>query len=95
VVDEDINPSNLYDVVWAMSSRCDPVNGIDILREMSDTPLDPIAERKEYADEYSLGRVIILACKPFDQVIRNTFPRVVEPSLELQREVKNKWKEIF
>lgn len=95
VVDEDIDPSNLYDVIWAMSSRTDPEKGIDIIRDMPDTPLDPISERKEFAEEYSLGRVIIYACKPFSQAIRNTFPRTVEPSPELQKEVKNKWKEIF
>ena len=27
VVDEDVDPSNLFDVMWAMCTRCDPARG--------------------------------------------------------------------
>ena len=27
VVDEDIDPSNMNDVIWAMCTRCDPKDG--------------------------------------------------------------------
>ena len=40
VVDDDIDPSNLFDVVWAMSTRCDPVEDIDYIRRCWSTPLD-------------------------------------------------------
>src|SRR5690606_35600487 len=32
VVDEDIDPTNTFHVLWAMSTRCDPVNDIDYIR---------------------------------------------------------------
>ena len=32
VVDEDIDPSNLFDVIWAMSTRCEPPEDSDYSR---------------------------------------------------------------
>jgi 4-hydroxy-3-polyprenylbenzoate decarboxylase len=32
VVDEDIDPTNLFDVLWAMCTRCNPAEDIDIIR---------------------------------------------------------------
>jgi UbiD family decarboxylase len=40
-VDEDVDPSNMNQVVWAMSTRCNPVEDIDILRQTWSTWLDP------------------------------------------------------
>ena len=33
VVDEDIDPTNLFEVLWAMCTRCDPTEDIDIVRK--------------------------------------------------------------
>ena len=41
VVDDDIDPTNLDQVIWAMSTRCNPVEDIDILRRCWSGPLDP------------------------------------------------------
>lgn len=32
VVDDDIDPSNTDDVLWALTTRCDPALDIDVLR---------------------------------------------------------------
>ena len=32
VVDDDIDPTNTFDVLWALASRSDPVESIEILR---------------------------------------------------------------
>ncbi|MGH7325729.1 MAG: UbiD family decarboxylase [Candidatus Rokuibacteriota bacterium] len=40
-VDDDVDPSNMNQVVWAMSTRCNPVEDIDILRQTWSTWLDP------------------------------------------------------
>jgi 4-hydroxy-3-polyprenylbenzoate decarboxylase len=40
-VDEDVDPSNMNQVIWAMSTRCNPVEDIDILRQTWSTGLDP------------------------------------------------------
>jgi 4-hydroxy-3-polyprenylbenzoate decarboxylase len=41
VVDEDIDPTNMFDVIWALASRSDPVESIEILRRCWSGPLDP------------------------------------------------------
>ena len=33
VVDEDVDPSNLADVMWAVTTRCEPADNIDIIRQ--------------------------------------------------------------
>lgn len=40
-VDEDVDPTNMNEVLWAMSTRCHPVDDIDILRNTWSTWLDP------------------------------------------------------
>ena len=41
VVDDDIDPSNLADVMWAVATRCEPAEGIDIMRNAWSSALDP------------------------------------------------------
>ena len=97
VVDEDIDPSNLRDVTWAMCSRCDPESGIEILRNSWGTPLDPLIERTPDMgiEECLSSRAIIFACKPFSRMFHNTFPRVVESGPEVRRKFEEKWKNIL
>ena len=40
-VDEDVDPSNMNQVLWAMATRCNPSEDIDILRQTWSTWLDP------------------------------------------------------
>ncbi|BAB65007.1 UbiD family decarboxylase [Sulfurisphaera tokodaii] len=95
VVDDDIDPSDLNQVVWAMCTRSDPATSIDVIKNVTSTPLDPMAERKENLKEYSSSRAIIYAVKPFSRLIRNEFPIEVKPSEELSKKVMEKWSEIF
>ena len=41
VVDEDIDPTNIKEVLWAMMTRVDPPTNIDIIDGCWSTPLDP------------------------------------------------------
>lgn len=41
VVDDDIDPTNVHQVLWAMATRSRPAQSIDILRETWSTYLDP------------------------------------------------------
>jgi len=41
VVDDDVDPTDIDQVIWAMSTRCDPKDDIDILRNTWSTYLDP------------------------------------------------------
>ncbi len=40
-VDEDVDPTDLNEVLWALSTRCHPSEDIDILRNTWSTGLDP------------------------------------------------------
>ncbi len=97
VVDEDIDPSNLDDVVWAMCSRSDPATGIETIRGSLGTPLDPIGDHQpgKHILEYTSNRAIIFAVKPFGRLLKGEFPKVVEPSPEVKARVLKKWSDIL
>ena len=86
VVDEDIDVMDLNDVVWAMSTRSDPVESIDIIKRAWSGPLDPRIpkDRKGHS-----SRAIIDATRPFEW--RADFPPVNTPSAEVKRKAKEKF----
>lgn len=91
VVDEDIDPSNLSDVLWAMATRCDPEVDIDIIRGLYGILLDPaISPEKRKRGEITCSAAIINACKPY--YWKNDFPRTVGSSQELLTRVKDKYR---
>ncbi|MDB5570693.1 MAG: hypothetical protein JWN93_1876 [Hyphomicrobiales bacterium] len=60
-VDEDVDPTDMDQVLWAMGSRCNPIDDMDILRNTWSTPLDPSQnppEKRPYG-----SKVLINACK--------------------------------
>ncbi|HLB29824.1 MAG TPA: UbiD family decarboxylase [Dehalococcoidia bacterium] len=90
VVDEDIDVSDIDEVLWAMCTRVDPDRDIEILRESMSGPLDPIIppERKAFP---TISRVVIDATRPFEW--RDRFPEVVASSPELKQQVLARWGE--
>jgi 4-hydroxy-3-polyprenylbenzoate decarboxylase len=91
VVDEDIDPTNIQDVIWALCFRSDPEKDIDIIRRCRSTPLDPTIRKPTNA--FFNSRAFIDACKPFEWI--DEFPRVVEVSPELADKFSKKWKGLF
>ena len=89
VVDEDIDPTNMFDVVWAMSTRCDPPNDIQYIKRSWSTPLDPLLR----APPYENNRAVVDACRPYDW--KDEFPIVAEASPELKAKVRGKWPELY
>jgi UbiD family decarboxylase len=89
VVDEDIDPSNLRDVLFAVGMRSDP--GMwDMVRECWTGVLEPLlSPQKKQTGEITQTAVVILACKPYHWM--NDFPPRVEADLELERKVKEKF----
>ena len=69
VVDDDIDPADMNQVIWAMCTRFDPREDIEVLRGCSSTTLDPMAYSHE---DPRNARVVIDACKPWAR--RDTFP---------------------
>ena len=92
VVDDDIDMFDMDDVMWAMCTRADPANDIEILHRCWSGPLDPILspDRKERKEFYN-SRAIIDATRPFEW--RGQFPMVAQSSPEIRERVVGKWKE--
>lgn len=86
VVDEDIDPYNTDDVLWAMSTRSDPATSIDIIRRCWSSPLDPAVPVGQKGHN---SRAIIDACRPYEWI--DQFPKVSDPSPELAQKVIDKW----
>jgi UbiD family decarboxylase len=60
-VDDDVDPTDINQVIWAMSSRCNPIEDIDILRNTWSTWLDPTQNPPEERPYGS--KALINACK--------------------------------
>jgi len=90
VVDEDIDPSNMAEVLWAMATRCDPEVDIDVVRGLHGIMLDPvISPQKRNREEIDVSCAIINACRPFHW--KKEFPKTVGSSPELIARVKKKF----
>ncbi len=94
VVDDDIDVSDLEQVMWALVTRSDPATSIDIITNAWSTPLDPRIHPDEKAKGNTTNsRAIIDACRPYHW--RDQFPKVNTPSPELAREARQKWGFLF
>jgi len=89
VVDEDIDPSNMFDVVWAMSTRCDPPEDIQYIKRSWSTPLDPMLRKPPFEN----NRAVVDACRPYDW--KDDFPTVAEASPELKASIRAKWPHLY
>ena len=87
VVDDDIDVSNLEELMWAVCTRSDPATSIDFIRGAWSTPLDPSIppERKALGD-FTNSRAIIDACRPFHW--KDQYPIVNMPLPETARRTK-------
>jgi 4-hydroxy-3-polyprenylbenzoate decarboxylase len=90
VVDEDIDPLNLEEVMWAVCTRCEPGEDIEIMRKTWGSRNDPLLPQG--APPYN-SRAIVDACRPFER--RADFPRVAQASPALLRSTAATWKELF
>lgn len=89
VVDDDIDPSNLGDVWWAICTRSDPEEDIDIIRDAPSVPLDPLIPK---GSPVQSTRAIINACRPFGWI--DTFPQTVDLDPASVEAVRSKWKDL-
>src|SRR5262249_61811034 len=85
VVDDDVDPSDLFDVMWAMCTRCDPAKDIEFFRRAWSGPLDPIVDKASSTN----SRAVIDACRPFERL--KDFPKVARASPELRAKVAEKF----
>jgi UbiD family decarboxylase len=91
VVDDDIDPANMNDVIWAMCTRVDPRDDVDILKGCWSTTLDPTAYPEN--ERRLNARMVIDACRPWTR--RDTFPKVARSSKELDARVREKFAKVL
>jgi len=84
-VEEDVDPTNIDEVIWAMSTRCNPMDDIDIQRNTWSTYLDPTQNPPENRPYGS--KALINACREHkyldvfsvrSKVIRSMYDRLSE-----------------
>lgn len=94
VVDDDIDPSNLEEVVWAVCTRANPETAIDISRGFLTSPLDPmLPPEKRSVKDYTTAKVIINACRPYYWI--DQFPKVNALSKEIRKKIMDKWAHVI
>ena len=72
VVDEDVDPSDINDVMWAITTRCEPAEQIDIVRDAWSSALDPrIPEEDKRRGVTSHSKAVIEAVQavPVDRQV--------------------------
>lgn len=94
VVEEDVDIFNTDEVLWAMATRCDPAEDIEILKGCWSSGLDTLIspERRQKGD-FTNSRAIIDATRPF--LWRKQFPQVSASSPEWREKVLTKWNDLF
>lgn len=95
VVDDDIDPLNLQEVIWAMATRAEAERSIHIIpfcRTGSADARVPIAEKKKYKTTpkpLMASRILINACQPYEHK-KDWYP-VSRMSPELRQKTADKW----
>jgi UbiD family decarboxylase len=89
VVDSDVNPRDLGEVMWAACGRCDPQTDIEIMKRTWGSRVDPLTLPGALAFN---SRAVIDACRPYERL--SDFPVVAESSPDLVAEVSRRWPEV-
>lgn len=86
-VDEDVDPSDTDQVLWALATRCNPAEDIDILRQTWSTWLDPTQNPPEERPYGS--KALINACKEH-RYLAQFAPRT-KLSRKVYERVRSRW----
>lgn len=90
LVDEDIDPFNLHDVLWAVATRCDPETSVDVCRRIWSYKIDPrLPKQKKEVEDYTGSVAIIDACRPYYWI--KDFPATTKIREELLKKTDEKW----
>ncbi len=91
VVDDDIDITNMAEVMWAIATRWDPKTQTDIVDGCWSGYLDPVVspEKREKGDMTN-SRIIIYAVRPWHW--KDEFPKVNAVDPKYAEEVRRKWR---
>jgi 4-hydroxy-3-polyprenylbenzoate decarboxylase len=90
LVDEDVDVTNLKQVLWAVGTRCDPATTLQVIKGTRSSALDPrVPPEKRAAGDWTMSMAVVDACRPF--VWRKQFPVVNRVGEEVRQSVRQKW----
>ena len=94
IVDDDIDPSDLKDVFWAVTTRCDPAVQTEILKDFPTSDINPrIAPEDRAQGRFISSRMVIDACKPYSWL--KEFPPSNVMTAEKRKSISEKWKSVL
>ncbi|OLO25224.1 hypothetical protein BTR23_25230 [Alkalihalophilus pseudofirmus] len=91
VVDDDIDIFDTNEVLWAILTRAEPSEDIEILKKGWSSKVDPLSYPK--GKHFYNSRMVIDACRSWERL--EDFPEVVAPNPELRKNVLEKWGKTF
>ena len=89
-VDDDVDPTDFNQVMWALTTRCNPSDDIDLLRKTWSTGLDP--SKVVVAERPYGSKALIDACKPHRHL--DAFPRRTLLRKPVYDQVARRWGEL-
>ena len=93
VVDDDIDISNIEEVMWAVATRS-KAEDVDVIRGLWTQSTDPMMDPADRNRNLIVNsRLIINACRPWETL--EEFPKVNRFSAEYREKTLKKWSEIF
>ncbi len=96
VVDDDIDPANIDEVLWALAVRMRPDVDVQILERGRNTPLDPSyasSERSVLGAAFT-GRLVIDATVPYEWP-DDEYPDASELDAEVVADLESRWEGLF
>jgi 3-polyprenyl-4-hydroxybenzoate decarboxylase len=98
VVEDDIDPTNLEQVIWAVVTRSLPDRSIQILNHCRSSNVDtavPVSEKRsgEKAKPVTSSRVVIDACR--DLAWKEDWYPIARVSPELRAQISQKWQSLL
>ena len=94
VVDDDIDPSDLRDVFWAITTRCDPAAQTEVLRDFPTSDINPrVAPEDRQAGHFVASKMIIDACRP-NRWLKD-FPATNVMNAERRKRITEKWRSVL
>lgn len=94
LVDGDIDPSDLRDVFWAVTSRCDPATQTQVMHDFPTSDINPrVAPEDREAGRFVASRIVIDACRPYRWL--KEFPATNVMSQDKKKQIAAKWRSVL
>jgi len=90
VVDDDIDPSDTEDVLFALTTRCVPEEDVDVIRNIPTFELDPRTTPEDRAARnFTTSALLVDACIPYHW--RDEFPEVIDFPADFKAELAERF----